>query len=72
VLNIVVLWNTLYMDAALAQLHQEGYPVQEEDVARLSPLICGHINMLGRYSFFVPEAVMKGDLRPLRRPDKEP
>jgi DNA invertase Pin-like site-specific DNA recombinase len=33
VLNIIVLWNTIYMDSA----------VQDEDVEKLSPLQCGHI-----------------------------
>ena len=32
--NIIVLWNTLYIDAVLAQLRQEDYPVRDEDVAR--------------------------------------
>lgn len=36
VLNTIVLWNTLYMDAALAQLRAEGHSVREEGVARLS------------------------------------
>jgi TnpA family transposase len=66
VLNVIVLWNTIYMDAAISQLRQEGFPVGDEDVARLSPLSYGHINMLGRYSFAVPEAVQRGELRPLR------
>ena len=39
VLNVIVLWNTIYMDAALSQLRTEGYSVRDEDVARLSPLI---------------------------------
>ncbi|KZC17191.1 MULTISPECIES: Tn3 family transposase [Rhodanobacter] len=69
VLNMVVLWNTIYMEAALDQLRQEGFPVRDEDVARLSPLTHDHINMLGRYSFAVPEAVARGELRPLRNPD---
>lgn len=42
--------------------------VKDEDVARLSPLIHEHINMLGRYSFAVPESVLRGELRPLREP----
>ncbi len=71
VVNLIVLWNTLYMDAALAQLAQEGHPVEDEDVARLSPLIYDHINMLGRYSFAIPEAVIRGELRPLRNPADE-
>src|ERR1700730_1992455 len=36
----VILWNTIYMDAALAELRAEGFDVRDEDVARLSPL--GH------------------------------
>jgi hypothetical protein len=66
VVNIIVLWNTLYIDAALQQLRAEGFPVQPEDVARLSPLVYEHINLLGRYAFSVPEAVQRGELRPLR------
>ncbi|MBC8751043.1 MULTISPECIES: Tn3 family transposase [Paraburkholderia] len=68
VVNVIVLWNTIYMEAVLKQLRSEGYPVQHEDVARLSPLIHDHANMLGRYSFAVPEAVVRGELRPLRKP----
>ena len=68
VLNMIVLWNTIYMEEALNQLRVSGFPVRDEDVARLSPLQHEHINMLGRYSFSVPEAVAKGELRPLRNP----
>lgn len=71
VVNIIVLWNTIYIDAVLAQLRKEGFPVQDEDVARLSPLLHPHINMLGRYSFAVPEAVARGELRPLRNPNED-
>ncbi|WP_043946955.1 Tn3 family transposase, partial [Ralstonia solanacearum] len=71
VLNMIVLWNTIYVDAALNQLRAEGYPVNPEDVARLSPLLHPHINVLGRYSFSVPDAVAKGGLRSLRDPDSD-
>jgi len=47
VLNAIVLWNTRYLDAALAQLRREGYLVEDADVERLSPLIHDHINLLG-------------------------
>lgn len=56
------------MQAALEQLRAEGYPVHEQDVMRLSPLAYDHINMMGRYSFAVPESVARGELRPLRNP----
>ena len=66
--NLVVLWNTIYMDAALNQLITEGYDVKPEDVNRLSPLGLTHINMLGRYAFTLPDSVASGELRPLRDP----
>jgi TnpA family transposase len=69
VVNMIVLWNILYMDAVLAQLRKEGYLVRLEDEVRLSPFGHEHINMLGRYSFSVPEAVARGELRPLNRKD---
>jgi TnpA family transposase len=66
VVNAIILWNTIYMDAALTQLRAEGFDVRDEDVARLSPLGHEHINMLGRYAFTLPEQVARGELRPLR------
>jgi Tn3 transposase DDE domain len=45
VCNTVVLWNTRYIDAAVAQLRADGHPVRDEDVARLSPLGHAHINI---------------------------
>ncbi len=43
--------------------------VRSEDVTRLSPLDFQHINMLGRYSFDLPESLARGELRPLRDPN---
>ena len=68
VVNVIVLWNTMYMDAALNQLRAEGFDVRAEDVARLSPLGFDHINMLGRYAFILPDPIARGELRPLRDP----
>jgi hypothetical protein len=59
-----VLFTTRYMDAAVSQLRADGFDVREEDVARLSPFVRHHVNMLGRYSFQLPE--LPGGLRPLR------
>jgi TnpA family transposase len=70
VVNAIVLWNTLYMEAALQHLREEGAEVRNEDVARLSPLVHHHINFQGRYSFALSEAVARGELRPLRDPDE--
>ena len=68
VVNMIVLWNTIYIEAALEQLRKDGFPVHDEDVDRLSPLIYDHINMLGRYSFAMPDIVARCELRPLRNP----
>jgi len=51
VLNAMVLRNTRYIDAAVDRLRSLGEPVVQADVARLSPLGDGYLNMFGRYSF---------------------
>jgi hypothetical protein len=43
---VIVLWNTIYMDAALRQLRKERFALTEEDVGMLSPL--GHENSAKR------------------------
>ena len=43
VLNAVVLWTTVYLNAALEQLKAQGDPVREEDTARLSPFVRTHL-----------------------------
>jgi len=68
VINAIILWNTRYMERALAQLERQGFEVRPEDVERLSPLGFQHINMLGRYSFDLAEPLARGELRPLRDP----
>ncbi|MGW2461824.1 Tn3 family transposase [Streptomyces sp. NPDC001761] len=63
-LNAVVLFNSLYIDAAVKQLAADGFPVT--DAARPAlPASVRHINFLGRYAFTRPAAP---GLRPLRDP----
>jgi TnpA family transposase len=69
VLNCLVLWNTRYIDDALNLLREQGYPVLEADMARLSPFISKHINLHGRYSFYRHQ--LGGSRRPLRDPDTD-
>jgi len=52
------------MDAALTQLRADGFEVRDGDVARLSLFVRHHVNILGRYSFQLPD--LPGGLRPLR------
>jgi TnpA family transposase len=70
-LNVIALWNSTYIQAALDQLACEGWDVCQADVARVSPLAFKHINFLGRYAFDLPQAVAEGALRPLRNPNSE-
>ncbi|MFD8916088.1 Tn3 family transposase [Streptomyces sp. NPDC059575] len=69
VLNAVVLWNTRYLDAAVARLRAEGHDIKDEDVARLSPLKDRHINFLGRYLFNIKASGPGQGLRPFRDPE---
>lgn len=70
VLNAAVLWTTRYLDAAVAHLREhphDGHRVNDEDVARLSPLKHANLNFLGRYTFRASQP-HDGRLRPLRDP----
>jgi len=42
--------------------------INEEDEARLSPLVLGHVNILGHYAFTLSDAIKNGELRPLIQP----
>nr|UHA80963.1 hypothetical protein pEc8791_00193 [Escherichia coli] len=48
------------MQAALDHLRAQGETLNDEDIARLSPLCHGHINMLGHYSFTLAEPRQPG------------
>jgi hypothetical protein len=63
-----VLWTTVYLDAAVRQLRAQGYPVHEEDMARLSPFVSRHLGVHGTYSFALPD-LAPGAIRDLRDPD---
>lgn len=67
VVNMVAVWNTVYLDAAVAQLRADGYPLRDEDIARLSAYVREHINVHGHRSFELPE--LGSARRPLRDPD---
>ena len=67
ILNITVLWNTVYLDRALKELRAQDYPVREQDAARLSAFVRRHIRLDGHYSFHLPD--LGGAHRPLRDPD---
>ncbi len=69
--NAIVLWNTIYMEAALEAIQSAGYVVNENDKKRLSPLMHGHITIVGKYFFNIPQEVEEGKLRPLQPMDNK-
>jgi hypothetical protein len=71
VVNAIIVWNTMYMERALAHLRATGQPVADADVARLAPLGYAHLNVLGRYSFALREPIASGEWRPLRAADEQ-
>jgi len=70
--NVCVLWSTVYIARVLEAIRAEGKRVLAADVARLSPLGFDHLRFLGRYNFSLPEPVRNGQLRPLRTPTATP
>jgi TnpA family transposase len=70
VTNAVMVWNTVYMTAVVEQLKQEGYPMQESDLAHVWPTRYNHINVYGKYHFNIEEARGRKGLRPLRPPGR--
>jgi TnpA family transposase len=65
--NAVIVWNTVYMQAAIDELIRRGHAVNEADFVHLSPVRFKHINRYGKFRFDlgVNELTPSG-LRPLR------
>ena len=63
--NVIVLWQTVYIQAALDHLVANGHEPDPADVARLSPLGHPTINLQGRYR--TTSRAPGGGLRPLRK-----
>ena len=69
VVNAIIVWNTLYLERAIDAIRAAGHLVDDADIARLSPLVHAHLNVLGRYSFTLPAELERGAWRPLRTPE---
>jgi len=69
-LNLVVaaitLWNTVYLERAVAALRQQQQHVDDSLLAHLAPLGWNHINLTGDYVWHANKRVAKGRFRPLR------
>ena len=73
-LNIVVaaiiLWNTVYLEQAVAALKAQGQKVDESLLQHLSPLGWEHINLTGNYVWKLSKKIEQGKFRQLRAIEK--
>jgi Tn3 transposase DDE domain len=65
----LILSDTGYVQAALSHLRATGVHIKPEVVARLSPLGSTNFHLLGRYQFSLTEALLQGELLPMRDPN---
>ncbi len=68
VVNAVIHWNAVYTSEVLSAMARAGRPADPGDVVRLSPLVHGHIQLLGRYRFELPTPLSQGDYRQMTVP----
>jgi Tn3 transposase DDE domain len=66
IVTAITLWNTVYMERALAALRADG-SIEDDLVAHLSPLSWEHIHSTADYVWHANKRVTKGRLRSLRR-----
>jgi TnpA family transposase len=66
VVAAIVLWNTVYLERAVAALRQRSQAVADELLSHLSPLGWEHINLTGDYVWNRKGSPRKGHYRPLR------
>lgn len=56
-------WPAIFI--LMSGMRSHGEETGEEGIARLSPLMQGHINILGHYTFTLSEDILKGEFREL-------
>ena len=67
VVAAIVLWNTVYLEHAVAALERQGTPVPAECLRHFSPLGWEHINLTGDYIWDLRQTTTLQRLRALRR-----
>ena len=66
VVACIVLWNTVYVERAVAVLRQRGREIPDDLLAHLSPLAWEHVNLTGDYAWRGNAGIRGGGLRPMR------
>ena len=49
--NLILYWNTIKLYQIIEELKNEGYEIDNNDLAKISPLLFKHILVHGTYSF---------------------
>lgn len=69
-LNLVVaaitLWNTVYLERAIAALRKRGEDIDDRLMPHVAPIGWNHIILTGDYVWHANKRVTKGRFRPLR------
>ena len=63
----IILWNTVYLEQAVAMLERQGTPVPAECLPHFWPLGWEHINLTGDYIWDLRQTTTLQRLRALRR-----
>ena len=66
VVAAIILWNTVYLEKAVAELRRQGQDIPDDLLAHLSPLKWEHINLTGDYHWRRDGGLRNRGLRPLR------
>lgn len=66
VVTAIILWNTVYLDRAIAALRDHGVAIDIELLRHLSPVGWEHINLTGDYTWQTNRRAAQGRFRPLR------
>jgi TnpA family transposase len=69
VVSAVILWNTVYLSHAVAELRSSGERVRDDLLAHIAPLGWEHITFNGDYVW--PTEPLQNAFRPLRNPRSE-
>jgi TnpA family transposase len=63
----IILWNTIYLERAFAELRRQGRDVRPEIAKHVAPLGWEHIGLTGDYVWSSADLPADGSFRPLRR-----
>jgi TnpA family transposase len=62
----IILWNSVYLERAIAALRGHGIAIEDESLVHLSPIGWEHVNLTGDYTWQAAGHFRKGSFRPLR------